>query len=349
MDSTMTALKGVSVTGAIRLASSRTGPALYMASTGPQTPNAAPYYEFATTLAPVPFEGSASSMPTIVVPQPLSPPPAFDICFLADGTLDVAYQVFGGAWNELQVNSAGGGALKPLYGYAANDCGRPRFVRDTSSTGATTVAVTTTLDYQNVALLIPGTTETDGTVNVITTNLVSAAACVAFADLSGSTTANLSLVYKTDRKAAPLSPGNLFLGKLALAGFDLGRKTLGTPVPLVPDVELAEFDVAYQDGLYCLIATTGDGLPLLAVFDAAGKPVGDAYLPFGAWNNPRGWVTSPTIVADPAAFTNGALKFDFAFVEMDGDTPTGVLVSSIGATPKGGVTPAPQNGAAPAA
>jgi len=340
MISTTIALSSITVTGAIRLVAATAGPALYMASTEDQTPSAAPFYDFATTLAPVALDGQTPSFPTVVLPQPLSPSPTFDLTFAADGTLEVAYQVFGGAWNNLHVETIGTSGSTLLYVYSAIDCGLPRFVRDISGRGAAaSIPVTTILDSELAALLVAGEKDSEGEPGAISTDLVSAAACVAFADLSAGAPSTLSLIYKTEIKDGPQAPGEVTVGKLALAGFDMGTKTLGTPVPLLPKMPLAEFDIAYQGGCFCLLGTTGRGLPLLAAFDFKGQPIGAGLLPLGDWTSGTRWVTSPTIIADP---TSSTPKFDFGFIEMEDDMPVGITVSTTGAS-SSGVDPKPMD------
>lgn len=343
-----TILKDTPVTGNIRLVAGPKGTGLMMARTARATRKGAPPYEAVTTLTPIAFGKDSPSLPSVTIPQALPPPPAFDLGLAADGTLGLVYQMFGGASNRLRVAAAPDGKLKPLFdGLPLVDCALPRFVRDTSGKGAATPLVTTTFDDQQVALIVPGKPDEKGRVAVAAIPLVKAAAGVAFGDLTAGMPTALRVIYKTDRRVGPLAPGNLFVGHLALATFDASAKRLGTPVPLLGESAVAEFDIAYQGGLYVLLATTGDGKPILAGFDAKGTLLGDADLPFGSWSGADRWVTSLTIVADPQAYTTGALKFVYAFIEMDGDKAAGVVVGQIGATPDDGVEPPPNGAATP--
>lgn len=327
------------VTGAIRLVAGKSGISLYMANTTAATRTKPPFYSYETVLSPT--GGADGTWPAITIAQPLPPPPAWDLCAAGDGTLNAAYQVFGGGSNILQVGSVADGEAGNQYGYGLYNCGMPRFLRDNSGSAPAKGLVSFILDYQQLGLLVPQSPDQNGNIAAEFVALTPASAGIVFGDLgSGSLPGNLTLIYKTDRCTGPLSPGGLFLGKLSLANYDLAKKTLATPQPLLTDMDIAEFDVAVQQGVYCLLMSMGNGSPLLAAFDNDGKMLGTPYPLYGVWSNTNGWIANPCIVADPQPDRTGdTLTFRIAFIVFDGDSPKDVYSDAVSVSPKNGVMP----------
>lgn len=323
------------VTGQIRWLAGKNGISLYMASTIVVTRTTPPNYGYETVLSPV--AGASGAWPAITIAQPLPPPPAWDACIAGDGTISVAYQVFGGGSNDLWVGSVADGEAGRQYGYGLYNCGLPRFLRDVSGNPGAGGMVSFVRDYRQWGLLLPQPPDKDGIVAAQFTPLVEASAGVAFGDLGKGMPSSLAVVYKTDRNTGPLSPGGLFTGKLSLAGYDLSKQALSTPTAILPEVEIAEFDAAAQAGIYCLLATTGDGALLMAAFDGAGKALGSPYLPLGPWNNNNCWAANPCIVADPAHSSDGLLGFRIACTVFEGDKPLGIYNAAVAVSPTGSI------------
>lgn len=339
---TISEIPKIQPTGPIRLVATKSGEiTLYMAQIVSARRAKPPYYDFETVLSPL-GSGDNALPATITIPQPLPISPDWDLCVTSDGAVNMAYQVFGGGWNVLQVGAVADGEVPYPYGYGVRNCGAPRFLRDSSGNGPAMAWVSFVFEYQKLGLLIPQQSPPvqGGKVAAGFLSLAEASHGVAFGDLSGGDLpGSLTLAYKIDRRTGPLSPGGLFLGKLALADYDLTKKTLAAPQPLLSGAEVGEFDAAIQEGVYCLLASTGDGAPLLAAFDGGGKSLGTPYLPFGSWNGPGRWVANPTLVADPANSTSQMLSFTIAFILYEADAPKAIYTGNVQVSPSSGVIP----------
>jgi hypothetical protein len=332
------------VTGPIRLLAGKSGAGLYLGKTVGAQRSKPPFYRFETVLTPFAVDDGANALAqagTITIPQPLPPAPAWDVWLAGDGSATLAAQSFGGAWNRLIVGPVKDGEVAPAYVFTGGDCGAPRFVRSTAPDSPGNPIVSAILGRQKLGLFLPQPADDKGQIAVNFLPLTEASYGVVFGDLASGLPAGVSLVYKTDRRTGPLSPGGLFTGQLALAGYDLSKKTLATPQPILAGLEIAEFDAAIQEGVYCLAASTGDGALLLAAFDSGGKPLGRPYLPAGPWNGVNRWIANPCIVADPQGGYGNTLGFRIAFILFDGNVPTGVYTDTVAVSPTGGVTPPP--------
>ena len=310
-----------SVTGSIRLSATASATSLFMARTGPTTRTTSPFFHYATVLTAYSLDGTPStSVAPVTVPLLLPQMPAWDVAEGADGQYELAMSIFGGGWNELVVNGVNGGKVTPSYAYTVEDSTFPRFVRSTgSSVDAQYVAAI--LSGGELAIIAPQPPEPDGTVTVKILTLVKKAALgVVFGDLSHGLPKSFNLLYQVNRTTGPNNRDGTFAGALWLATFDFSTDRLGTPVALLADMAFAGFDVAVNAGTYCVLAVTGDGAPLLAAFDSSGNPVGQPFLPVGAWNNTDHSITSPTIVAAPTP----AHAFTFAFVDTVNATPDAI-------------------------
>jgi hypothetical protein len=305
-----------------------------MARTGPTNRTTSPFYEDEMVLtAYSTLDGTPiTSIAPVTVPLLLPQTPAWDLAAVADGGYELALSIFGGGWSRLVVNSVNAGKLTRAYGYTVEDSTFPRFVRPTGSK-VREQYVAAILSGKKLAIVAPQPPEGDGTVPVKTHTLVEEAAMgVVFGDLSNGLPSSFNLLYQENRTTGPLNRDGTFAGKLWFAPFDFTARKLGTPVRLLADpdpkldLDVADFDVAVNAGIYCVLAITGDGAPLLAAFnssgkpafDSSGKPVGQPFLPVGAWNNPDHWITSPTIVAKPPD------AFTFAFVDTVNATPDAI-------------------------
>jgi hypothetical protein len=311
-----------SVTGSIRLSATASATSLFMARTGPANHTTSPFFEYEMVLTAYSLDG-APSRPISPVTVPLLSPqmPAWDLAAVADGQYELAISIFGGGWSELVVNGVNGGKLTPAYAYTVEDSTFPRFVRPTGSI-VDAQYVAAILSGEELAIIAPQPPEPDGTVTVKILTLVKKAALgVVFGDLSNRLPSSFDLLYQVNRTTGPLNRDGTFAGTLWFAPFDSsGKGTLGTPVALLADMAFAGFDVAVNAGTYCVLAVTGDGAPLLAAFDSVGKPVGEPFLPVGAWNNTDHSITSPTIVAAPTQ----PHAFTFAFVDTVNATPDAI-------------------------
>ena len=330
-----------SVTGAIRLLAGPDGTVLYMAETRAATRDQPPLYDFETVLTPLSVgAGSKASTATATIAQPLPPPPSWDLSLSADGSLNVAYTIFGGGWNRCELGVVKNGQVANTYSYALGDCGAPRLVRNTSTTGTAKALTSAILDSQHLGLLLPQPASNGGDVSVEFLALVDATSGVVFGDLSADIPTAVTLVYKTANRTGPLSPGEGFPGSLSLARYDLSEQAVSSVQPLLDGAPFYELDAAFRADTYCLLASTEDGAPLLAAFDSAGRLLGTPYLPFGSWNTADRWISSPTITADPQYHLQDLLGFKVAFIEHEGDTPMAVHLSTVPVSPKTGIAPA---------
>lgn len=326
-------LEDVEVTGSLRMVSQSGNPAsvgLYMAKTQEVARTEAPFYKFETTLTALPFNGADPLSPKeIAMPQPLPVSPGWDVVLTESGEGSVCYSFFGGGWNTLKVDTITGGQVTTGYSYEVEASDKPAFMLNTSTTAAKQNYVSAVLSSCQLGLiglqdqkgqLVPGVSDLVGS----SENPVSSGSVLG--NLSAGLPQKVSLVFKRDKNIGPLSPGGLFCGSLFFNTYDTTTYKLGTEVPVLSDIAFSEFDVAAAGDYFCLFAVTGDGAPLLGLYDQTGKALGSPNMPAGSWNNAGHWVANPTIVATPPGKEIG---FSFAFIEMEGDAPSCIYTGTL--------------------
>lgn len=326
MEENITALEGVTVTGSIGVVLNAGQVGLYMSAMKAVSRTKAPFYNYEATLTALSFRGATPVTPSeIAIPLPLSIMPRWDAVFTDAGIGKVAYTVFGGGWNTLNVDAYKDSELKSGYTYDIKEIDRPYFLIQSAQSPAKQQYVSAI--FSGYQLGIIDLQSQDGqqatkVLSIVGSSEAPVSAGRVWGDLSNDhLPASLNLVYKTNKNVGPLAPSGVFCGSLFFATFDVNaapKDALGKSVPLLASVEFSDFDLAVgSSGEFCLFAVTGDGSPLLATFDSAGNASGSPYTPVGAWSNAGGWVSNPTIVATPSVVGG----FSFAFIEMDGDTP----------------------------
>lgn len=325
MDLQLTPVDGVTLPRpSIRILAVGPDLGVYWAATQ-ATPGAAPGARFQTVLTAVKV-GSSNPLtpPQIVVPQLLPNLPSWDLS-LATGGGTLAITRFGGGWNALRVDTLANGQLVPGYVYSVEDSTALNFVRNTGAGASQQEYVSAILSGYQLAV-IGLQAQDDRPVPAVTGIVGSSTAPVAagrvFGDLTQGLPASLGVAYLQRTQVGPLAPNGLFTGGLRLASFATKTASLGPATELLPGIAVSQFDLAVLDSYLCVLATTGGGAPVLALFDATGKPQGTSNLPAGPWTNPGHWVASPSIVST-------ATGFAFAFVDMDGPTPAKLYVGTL--------------------
>jgi len=333
MNLQITELTGVSPTGAIQMAVCGSALGLYVAETGESSPADYGSFEYQTMIKMEKVGNYTEPNPTsLEIPQSLMVPPDWNILLAADNEGYLTNSEFGGGWNTLEYSAISSGKIVPQYAYNVEDTQNPHFVTNTSSNAAKQQY--SSAIFSGYQLGIIGLEDQEGEQTPHVSGLVgSADAPVSvgrvFGDLSGGLPASLSLAYLVRKTVGPLAPSGAFCGTLNFATFDTSKNTLGVPVALMSDIEFCDFDLAVSGDYFCVLAVTGDGAPLLAMYDQTGKAIGSPNMPVGSWSNAGRWVMNPTIVATPGTDAG----FSFAFIEMEGDTALGVYTGTL-APPK---------------
>lgn len=333
MDLTLAPLKDVDVTGDIKLAVQGDALGLYMAQTSVVEPKSAPFYDFQTTLTSIALDGSTALTPALLtIPQPLPGMPSFDLVFTSDGAGELTYCQFGGGWNILTVDGFKDEALSSLYDYQVEESNKPHFLINTSDSAAKQQFVSAT--FSGYQLGIIGLQEQDGQQVPHVSGIVGSSDSPVsggrvFGDLSSGLPVTVSVIYKQDKDEGPLAPNGAFCGTLSFAPYDINADKLGTPVDLLSGTAVADYDLAVAAGTYGLLASTGDGSPMLALFDDKGALIGTPNLPLGSWNGADRWIVSPTIAPTPG----GKGGFSFAFVEMSEAGPVGLYTGTLAPPP----------------
>ncbi len=329
MDLKITPLNVTEITGDSRMLASTDGVGLYMASIVAAERTEAPFYDYETVLTSLPVGSAKALKPALVaLPMPLPTQATFDITLTGDQNGTVAYTMFGGGWNELNVDTLDSGKLKPGYSYNVEEIINPVFIINSSTTPAKQQFVTAL--FSGYQLGIIGLQEQDGqqvphVSGIVGTSEAPVSTGRVYGDLSNGLPVNVSVVYLTNKNVGPLAPSGAFCGSLFFASYDINENKLGTPVALLESVEFSDFDLAVSGDTFCILAVTGDGSPLLALFDNAGKISGSPDMPVGSWSNAGRWVASPTIVATPGDNAG----FSFAFIEMEDNTPSGIYTGTL--------------------
>lgn len=325
MDVKITAMDGVNVTGSIRLQAGDGTVGFYIAETTKAKRTEAPFYDFEMTLTSLSFPGDEAVLPEkVVVPIPLPVPPKWDVALTENGMGEVAYTVFGGGWNSLNVDQLDSGSVKPGYAYEVEEVNKPDFVQNTSKTAAKQQFVSAIFSgYQLGIIGLAGQeTKVSGIVGASDAPVASGRV---WGDLSGGLPTSLSVIYKVDKTEGASTADGGSGGNVSFATFDAEKFILGTPVPLLEGLQISDMDVAVAGDHFCLFAITGDGAPLLGLYDQTGKALGTPNMPVGSWSNAGRWVTNPTIVATPGS----SVGFSFAFIEMNGDVPSGIYTGTL--------------------
>ena len=329
MDIEIKALDGIDVTGAVQFVSSGNQLGLYSGKTDEVVRTEAPFYEYETILTSVPFSKSKALAPeNISIPQPLPGPPLWKLLLVDEGVGEIAYTVFGGGWDTLSLDTFKDGKLKTNYAYEVEETSKPDFVLNSSTSPAKQQFVSAL--FSGYQLGIIGLQEQDGQQVPHVSGIVgSSEAPVStgrvFGDLSNGLPVSVNLVYLTNKNVGPLAVSGAFCGNLFLASYDINKNKLGSPIALLEGVEFSDFDIAVAGNNFCLFGITGDGAPLIGIYDQAGNALGAPNVPVGSWSNAGRWVTNPTIVATPGK----TLGFSFAFVEMEDDKPLGIYTGTL--------------------
>jgi len=316
MDLTIEPLKDVKLTGAIRLVVAGDAVALYMASSGPVDDPGNSLYQ--TILAPVPaYDDNSLKGPSLTLILPLPGEPDWDLALSSSDAGSVAYSSFGGGWNTLKVGSVAGGKLSADYAYNIENTQAPRFVRSTGIGTPKQAYVGALLSGYQLGMI--GLADQDGrqvpqVAGIVGTAEAPISAGRIWGDLTAGLPATVNVIYLTSKNVGPLAPNGAFCGNLYFATYDTKAGKLGTPVPLLPDVEFCDFDITVAGGIVCLLGVTGTGAPLLALFDDKGAAVGTPNMPSGTWSNADSWISNPTIVAMPS--NSGDVGFSLAFASM---------------------------------
>jgi hypothetical protein len=319
MELEIAAVAGVNLTSeVVRVVAIADEVGVYISSVEPVTPTAAPYYGYHTRLTAVKVGTYATLDPNqILLPQPLPATAEWDLVLTSSGNGTVATAQFGGGWNTLIVDGLSSGKRVPGYVYQVEDTNDPRFLQNTGSGASQQAYVSAILSGFQLGVIglqtqdgqqVPGVTGIVGSSSEpVSTGRI-------FGDLTNGLPGSLGVSYINRKSVGPLAPSGAFCGGLFFATFDVQGNKLSTPVPLLPGIDFATFDLAVLEDYLCLLATTGSGAPLLAMFDTTGKPLGTSNMPVGTWSNGDHWVASPSIVATQRGFA-------FTFVDMDGQTP----------------------------
>lgn len=199
------------------------------------------------------------------------------------------------------------------------------FVSNTGAGPGKQAYVSTILSGYQLAVIDPEPQDgqsAPGVIGIIGTSRKPVSAGRVFGDLTRGLPRSLGVAYLKRRQVGPLAPNLLFTGSLQFATFDPTARKLGTATDLLPGTEISEFDLAVHESCLYVLAATGSGALVLAMYDAAGVPIGACNLPVGPWTKPGHWVAGPTIVAT-------ATGFAFAFVDMDGRTPVALYVGTL--------------------
>jgi len=329
MDLEINALDGIEITGAVQLVSSGNQIGLYSGKTDEAVRTEAPFYDYETVLTSVPVGKSKALAPeNITIPQPLPGAPLWRLALAGDGVGEIAYTVFGGGWDILSVDTLKDGKQNPGYAYEVEETSNPTFILNSSASPSKQQFVSAL--FSGYQLGIIGLQEQDGqqvphVSGIVGTSEAPVSTGRVYGDLSSGLPANVNVVYLTNKNVGPLAPSGAFCGSLFFASYDVNKDKLSTPVALLEGVEFSNFDLAVSGDTFCILAVTGDGSPLLAVFDNAGRISDSPYVPVGSWSNAGNWVASPTIVATPGA----SVGFSFAFIEMEEKTPSGIYTGTL--------------------
>jgi hypothetical protein len=319
MELEIAAVAGVELTSeVVRVVAVADDVGVYISSVEALMPTAAPYYGYQTRLTAVRVGTYAALDPgQILLPQPLAVTPEWDLVLSSSGNGTVATAQFGGGWNTLTVDTLSGGRPVPDYVYQVEDTNAPRFLQNTGSGASQQPYVSAILSgYQLgvIGLQTQDGQQVPGVTGIVGTSSEPVSMGRVFGDLTNGLPSSLSAAYINRKSVGPLAPSGAFCGGLFLATFDVQRHKLDTPVALLPGIDLAAFDLAVLEDYLCVLATTGSGAPVLAMFDTTGKPLGTSNMPVGTWSNGDHWVASPSIVPTKTGFA-------FAFVDMDGQAP----------------------------
>jgi hypothetical protein len=324
-------LPGNQITGAVRLSSQATATGLYIASSGPNKAAQSAGHPFVTTLTSIALDGQKALAPqSVPIYQMLPSATTWDID-LGNGKGGVTYTSSNGGFNTVFVATLGSdGTLTPDFSYEVEDGNMPTFVRNTSTNPAKQTYISAILSAYNLAII--GLQEQDGkkvpgVSGLVGTSDAPVSVGRVCGDFSQGLPKTLTLFYKTDERVGPLTPGMAFRGRLSFATFDTESNKLATPVPLLDGTEIADFDLAVKDDCFCLLASLGNGMPLLATFDATGKLTSGPDQLAGPWNSVGHWIGSPTLIPDPTAQTPA---FRFAFIEYSDQSPIQIHTGQYG-------------------
>lgn len=328
MNIAITALEGVTLTDTIQIVTDGSTVGLYLCQTQTAVGDDTFMNPFSTTLTAQAI-GSASALSpgTVTLPMMLPVAAQNEVVLTASGTGEVAYTYFGGGWSTLCVDTLASGAQTELYSYVVEETAAPHYIRNTSAQAAQQQYVSAL--FSGYQLGIIGLQEQDGQqvpgVSPITgTSDAPVADGRVFGDLSAGLPASLNVVYKTNKTTGPLAPNAAFCGSLSFAAYNTADGTLGTTTALLSDVELSDFDVGVNGTDFCVFSVTGDGAPLLAMYDTSGTMIGTATMPVGSWNNAGRWIASPTVIGTPGQ----QQSFTFAFVEMEELQPQAIYTGT---------------------
>jgi len=316
MDLTFEPLQDVKLTGAIRLVAVEDAVALYMASSRPEEDPENTIYK--SVLAPVAaYDDNSLAVPTLTLRLPLPVEPDWDLALSSGDAGSVAYSSFGGGWNTLEVGSIADGKLSPAYAYNVENTQAPSFVLSTGNGTPKQAYVGALLSGYQLGMI--GLADQDGlqvpqVAGIVGTADAPISAGRIWGDLTAGLPVTVNVIYLASKNVGPLAPNGAFCGNLYFATYDTKAGKLGTPVPLLPEVEFCDFDVTVAGDIVCLLGVTGTGAPLVALFDDKGAAVGTPNMPAGIWSNADSWIFSPTIVAMPS---NGSdVGFSLAFASM---------------------------------
>jgi len=324
MDIQINAVEGVTITStSIRIISVGSDLGVYWAA---QRVNSDAKPQFQTVLTAVKIGASRPlSPPQIVVPQLLPDHPSWDLTLATGGNGTLATTRFGGGWNALHVHSLTNGQLAPGYTYSVEDSTALNFVRNTGAGPGKQAYVSTILSGYQLAVIgheLQDGQSAPGVIGIVGTSREPVSAGRVFGDLTRGLSRSLGVAYLKRGQVGPLAPNGLLTGSLHFATFDPTASKLGPATELLPGTEISQFDLAVHESRLCVLAATGSGALVLAMYDAAGVPLGACNLPVGPWTKPGHWVASPTIVAT-------ATGFAFAFVDMDGRIPAELHVGTL--------------------
>lgn len=337
MDLTIQELKDVPVTGLVRVLTCADQVGLYMDNLVESDPEKEPFTPFSFSLTALPFgDDKAVSPGTLSLPLNLPVSPTWDIALSKSDEGELIYTPYDGGWFALNVDSISADGVETAWEYAVEDTTDPHFVLQSRDAAVKQPYISAILSGYQFGII--GLQEQDGqqvphVSGIVGTSTDQVSVGRAFGDLSNGLPKDLTVVYLQHKNVGPLAPSGAFCGPVTLAAYDVNANKLSNQVDLVESVELSDFDIAVADQYMCMLGVTGDGAPLIGLYDQTGKALGTPNLPAGSWSNAGRWVTSPTIVATPQKSGSSGLGFSFAFIEMENDQPVAVHTGTLAPPP----------------